>query len=111
MCKAYAMLHEQALAQNLNLLHFTLYVEGQPLSSLTLTLHQETARIDDMGTERAFQGKGYATHLMQYALQEASRRGARYCYLETSDAGLSVYEKIGFHRVVGNQIFRRLGLG
>ena len=104
-CKAYATLHEQALTQGLNLFHFTLYIDNCPASSLTLTLHDGVARIDDMGTMTPFQGKGYATHLMHYALQEATRRGARYCCLESSDSGLALYEKIGFQALFRHQIY------
>lgn len=63
-CSIYANIHEQALKKNINLHHFSLYKQEKPVASITLSLLNGIARIDDMGTLPKFQGKGYATHLI-----------------------------------------------
>lgn len=65
------------------------------------------ARIDDLGTLPEFQGKGYATHLMRYVLLETKKLGARHCFLESSDSGLGVYQKLGFETLFKNNIYSR----
>ncbi|MBL3285103.1 putative GNAT acetyltransferase C-terminal domain protein [Rickettsiales endosymbiont of Paramecium tredecaurelia] len=71
-------------------------------------MHDNTiARIDDVGTLPEFQGKGYASALMRYVLSEAKRLGVRHCFLESSDSGLGVYQKLGFEPLFKNNIYSR----
>ncbi len=86
MCIKYADTHKLALTKNYKLHHFSLYKEEKPIASVTLSLHNDIARIDDVGTLPEFQGKGYATRLMNYALSEAKKLGATHCFLEASDS-------------------------
>ena len=65
------------------------------------------ARIDDVGTLPEFQGKGYASALMRYVLSEAKKLGARHCFLESSDSGLGVYQKLGFESLFKSNIYSR----
>jgi len=106
-CLAYATIHESALKKNINLRHFSLYKQETPIASITLSMHNTIARIDDVGTLPEFQGKGYATHLMRYVLSEAKRLGARHCFLESSASGLGVYKKLGFEPLFKNNIYSR----
>lgn len=84
-CSIYAGIHENALKRNVNLRNFSLYKHYKPISSITLSMHDAVARIDDVGTLPEFQGKGYASALMRYVLSEAKKLGARHCFLESSD--------------------------
>lgn len=106
-CSIYAATHESALKNNINLRHFSLYKQENPIASITFTLNNGIARIDDVGTLPELQGKGYATRLMHYVLSEAKRLGARYCFLESSDSGLGVYQKLGFEPLFTNNIYSR----
>lgn len=106
-CSIYATIHESALKKNVNLRHFSLYKQETPIASITLSLNNGIARIDDVGTLPEFQRKGYATHLMRYVLSEAKRLGARHCFLEASDSGLGVYQKLGFEPLFKNNIYSR----
>jgi GNAT superfamily N-acetyltransferase len=107
-CSIYATTHENALKKNINLRHFSLYKQEKPIASITLSMHDDTiARIDDVGTLPELQGKGYATHLMRYVLSEAKRLGARHCFLESSNFGLRVYQKLGFEPLFKNNIYSR----
>jgi ribosomal protein S18 acetylase RimI-like enzyme len=95
----YRKAHEAALAKGTLLYHFSVYDKGNPVSSLTVSVHGTSARIDDVGTLPACQGKGYASCLVAHALGEAKKRGAAYCFLEASSQGLSLYKRIGFKPV------------
>lgn len=106
-CRIYAGIHENALKRNINLRHFSLYKQEKPIASITLSMNDAIARIDDVGTLPEFQGKGYATHLMRYLLFEAKKLGARHCFLESSDSGLGVYQKLGFETLFKNNIYSR----
>lgn len=103
--KEYQARHEHALKCGYAFNHFSLYEESQVISSLTISINQELARIDDVATLPEFQGKGFATKLMKYALNYAAENGAKYCFLEASQMGLSIYKKIGFKILFENQIF------
>ncbi len=97
----YVAVHEKAHAQ---FYHF-LYKDEQPVTSLTLSVHENLAGINDVGTLPEHQGKGYATRLMHHALRQAKQKGAQYCFLEASSQGLAFYEKIGFRPLYTNKIF------
>lgn len=103
----YATAHKRALKKNINFRHFSLYKEETPIASITLSLRGAVARIDDVGTLPEFQGRGYATHLLRYVLSEAKRLGARHCFLESSDSGLGVYQKLGFMPLFKNNIYSK----
>lgn len=103
----YAKTHEQALKENIRLQHFSLYQNNKPIASMTLSLNNKIARIDDVGTLPEFQGRGYATKLMQYALLEAKKLGATDCFLEASESGLSIYQQLGFKPIFKNYIYAR----
>jgi GNAT superfamily N-acetyltransferase len=101
----YTFSHKRALEKGVTLYHFSLYHKDQPVSSITLSVQGMIARIDDVGTLLGFQGKGYATSLVIYALAEAANQGAVHCFLESSVSGLSIYEKIGFKPLFQNRIY------
>jgi len=100
----YARIHEIAFKKKLKLHHFSLYKHENPIASITLSIHNNLARIDDMGTLPEFQGQGYATRLMTYVLSKAKELGAIYCFLEASDSGLSIYQKLCFEPLFTNRI-------
>jgi ribosomal protein S18 acetylase RimI-like enzyme len=106
-CSLYATIHESALKRNINLRHFSLYKQDKPIASITLSLNNDIARIDDVGTVPEFQGQGYATHLMHYVLSEAQRLGAHLCFLESSASGFGVYQKLGFEFLFKNNVYSR----
>ncbi|MBA4749036.1 MAG: GNAT family N-acetyltransferase [Alphaproteobacteria bacterium] len=105
--RGYQSAHERALRKGLQLHHFCLFKQEKPVASITLSLCGPLARLDDVGTLPAFQGKGYATHLIRYALSQAKQRGAQSCFLESSASGLSVYETLGFTPLFTNNVYTR----
>lgn len=102
----YMETHKLSQRRNANLYHFSLYQQGTPISSVTLTIADDIARIDDVATLPEFQGKGYATSLITYVLLEAKKKGVSYCFLESLNSGLSIYRKLGFKALFTNNIFK-----
>lgn len=103
----YTKLHESAVLRGINFHHFSLYIDKmkKPVSSITLSICDGIARIDDVGTLPNFQGRGYGTCLVNYVLSEAKKLGATYCFLESSESGCSIYQKLGFNLLFKNNIF------
>lgn len=105
----YTAAHQRSPAVNRILKHYVGLIGGQPVSALTVSsCDNKTIRLDDVGTDPDFQGKGYATQIIQYALLEAKRLGAEACYLCASSQGLTVYEKIGFKPLFNIRIFVKI---
>lgn len=104
----YANTHKNAIKKGSNLYHFSLYLKNKPISSITLSVHNKISRIDDVGTLLEFQNKGYATRLVNYALSTAKKLGCTYCFLESSNLGLSIYQKLGFSILYKNNIYSHL---
>ncbi|HHJ1151006.1 TPA: GNAT family N-acetyltransferase [Proteus mirabilis] len=92
----YIRYHQKALDNGATILHYALLVAGQPVSSLSLTLHDKLARFDDIGTDIAYQGNGYATHLITHVLEFCREQGVERCFLDASADGLALYRKFGF---------------
>ena len=105
MTKQYLLCHEKIANDKLHFYHFSLSKKDTPIASLTLSINEGVARVDDVGTVSAFQKRGYATQLLAHALQTARMAGAKYCFLEASVSGLSVYKKIGFNPFFRNRIY------
>lgn len=101
--RQYADVHEMALRNNADFHHFTLFIDKMPISSLTLSLQANNARIHDVGTLPAYQNRGYATHLIKHAINEAINIGVEYCFLEASESGMPVYQKLGFKPLFKNK--------
>lgn len=108
MCLIYAKAHETALDKGFHFQHYTLYRHNCPVASITLSYQHQCVRIDDVATVPAFQGRGYATRLVNFALSQAKKLGAHSAFLEASDSGLSLYQKIGFQPLFTNKIYSRL---
>ncbi|WP_039455074.1 GNAT family N-acetyltransferase [Candidatus Jidaibacter acanthamoebae] len=85
--------------------HHVGFTGSNPVTSITLSINNNIARIDDVGTLPGFQGKGYASTMIKHVLNKAKKFKADYCFLEASKAGLSIYRKIGFKELFNNKIY------
>ena len=103
----YQLRHQHAVDGGRQLRHFSLFVAGQAVCSLTLSLHNGIARLDDVGTRATLQGRGYASALINHALEYARLRNVETCFLEASDDGLSLYKRFGFIELGTNIAFQR----
>ncbi|MEG0280862.1 MAG: GNAT family N-acetyltransferase [Morganella sp. (in: enterobacteria)] len=92
----YISYHQRAMEKGTELHHFVLMYNNEPVSCMTLSILDNAARIDDLGTIPAFQGKGFASLLLVNALTMCRTRGVSDCYLEASSEGLGLYKKHGF---------------
>ena len=106
--RRYSETHIHARSKKANFYHFTMYQENQPVSSLTLSITQKGACLNDVGTRPEFQKKGFASTLILFALSEAQKLGAMYCFLDASTAGFSLYKRLGFTPLFKNNIFLKL---
>lgn len=106
--KQYADAQQRALIKKAHFQHFTLFKDEKPIASLTLSLQANIARISDVGTLPAYQNKGYATSLLKHALNEAIDLGASCCFLESSEVGIPVYQKLGFKPLFRNYTYSYL---
>ncbi|WP_272691779.1 MULTISPECIES: GNAT family N-acetyltransferase [Providencia] len=95
----YIRYHQRALDKQTNMVHLVLFADQQPVSTLTMTFNNETARLDDIGTDIQYQGKGLATSLIKHALYLCHQQGIKQCVLESSSEGLSIYKKLGFEPI------------
>lgn len=93
---AYQDSHSKALEKGIKLQHFVLQVDERCLCSVTLSISGESARIDDLGTDRYYQRRGFASLLLNHVLHYAYQQGVRQCYLEASSDGLQLYRRLGF---------------
>ncbi|MCC2645027.1 MAG: Acetyltransferase, family, partial [Burkholderiales bacterium] len=101
----YSNRHKDSLKNGFKLYHFSLHENGEPISSITLSIQDNLSRIDDVATLPVLQHNGYATRLLKHALSAATKLGVEYCFLESSDAGLSIYQKLGFNTLFKNNIY------
>lgn len=104
----YVQCHIDALTGGSQMRHLCLYQQNsdkEPIACLTLTQDHKCARIDDVGCLPAFQGKGYATTLIQQALKFAKDSGAQMCFLEASQAGYGTYLRCGFQPIGTRVLF------
>jgi len=85
--------------------HFVGYLNDIPVSCVTLSFQNAVARIDDVGTVPEHQHKGYATQILLHTLQHSTTIGADICFLESSQAGIKVYSKLGFEALYSNLYF------
>lgn len=92
----YISYHQHAMEKGTELHHFVLMYNNEPVSCMTLSILNNAARIDDLGTIPAYQGKGFASLLLVNALALCRTRGVSDCYLEASSEGLGLYKKHGF---------------
>jgi ribosomal protein S18 acetylase RimI-like enzyme len=104
----YIVAHKKDTSGKTKVHHFVGYFDHAPVSCLTLSLQNATARIDDVGTMPEHQHQGYATQLILHVLNFAKALGADICFLESSQAGIKVYKKLGFEALYTNMYFELL---
>lgn len=90
---------QRALDRGYAFHYFTLFNEGMPVTSITISINNNLACINDLGTDPAHQKKGFAARLFKYALAKAASLGAKHCFLDASASGIALYEKNGFKRL------------
>ncbi|HAT6976851.1 TPA: GNAT family N-acetyltransferase [Legionella pneumophila] len=100
--KIYRVRHQEAIEKSPEIYHYSGFIQEQIVSSLTLTVMGDSARIDDVATFPKHQKKGYATQLILSVLQILKDTNISWCFLEASADGLNIYKKIGFRELFKN---------
>jgi GNAT superfamily N-acetyltransferase len=95
----------QSASKSKGLYHFSGFVNDTVVCSLSLSCLGEYARIDDVATMPEEQRKGYASQLINAALNYARARDVNTCFLEASSAGLNVYKRLGFKELFKNHYY------
>ncbi|WP_449220169.1 GNAT family N-acetyltransferase [Tistrella mobilis] len=103
--RQYRERHKAARHAGHRLVHLTGFVDGEPVCSATLSMAGRIARLDDVGTSPAWQGRGYGSRLVDHALHLMEMRGALACCLEASVDGASLYARTGFSELFRIMIF------
>lgn len=103
--QVYTSRHKEALEKTSHLYHYSGFFADEPVVSVTLTVKDGIARIDDLATIPKFQKQGFASALMHYILQKASELNVHFCFLEASSAGLNLYKNLGFHPLFKNYYY------
>jgi GNAT superfamily N-acetyltransferase len=76
---------------------FAIEHDQQVVATATLVVYSaELAWIGMVLVRTSHRGRGFARHLLQHALAEASRLGVRCVKLDATDEGEPVYRKLGF---------------
>lgn len=101
----YTARHQTAIEKKALLYHFSGFIENTIVCSLSLSLCDKSARIDDVATLPAYQNKGYATALMYKTLQYAQELKINTCFLEASTVGLNLYKRMGFEALFINRYY------
>lgn len=101
----YEKAHERTMTKTESFFHYVGYVNNKAVCSLTLSFHNQIARIDDVGTVLAYRNRGYGTQMVLHALRKAIEQGAKYCFLEASSSGLGIYRRLGFQDLFVNRSY------
>jgi len=78
------------------------YVEGKPVTTAALAESGEVTGFYSVATLPAYRRKGYAESTMRQALQQ---RGGTKSVLQSTQAGLKLYQKMGYRKVTSFRVF------
>ena len=78
------------------------YVDGKPVTTAAVAEGGGVSGFYSVATLPAYRRKGYAEATMRQALQE---RGGTKTVLQSTQAGLKLYEKMGYRKVAGFRVF------
>jgi len=78
---------------------FLALLNGKPVSSAFLVLHDDAAALYCIATLPEARGKGIGTAITNEALLAAKRAGLEAAVLEASAKGLALYERMGFREI------------
>ncbi len=85
---------------------YVAYSEGLPVSTAATVVTGDVAGIYAVGTLPGYQHRGCAEAVMRYALDEVrAAAGIERSILQSSEAGLSMYRKLGYRTVTRYAVF------
>ncbi len=82
------------------------YVDGLPVATAATIACGDTIGVYNVGTLPEHQRRGYGEAVMRHALEEAEReRPSRPVVLQSTQAGLALYERMGFRTVARFSVY------
>lgn len=72
------------------------FAGNEPACALLAVLNESTAGLYMITTLPRFRKKGYASHLVNYALNHFAQKGITRCVLQSTRSGYDMYKHIGF---------------
>lgn len=75
------------------------YADGEPVSTAFGQIVGDAVGIFDVGTPPEHRRKGYGAWVTARAVERGFEAGASFAYLQSSEMGVRVYERLGFEQV------------
>jgi ribosomal protein S18 acetylase RimI-like enzyme len=88
---------------------FVGYVDGRPVATSQLLVHQGVAGIYYVGTLEPHRRRGFGEAMTARAVREGSAAGCSVASLQASPMGLPIYERMGFRQVDYYRTFNLAG--
>jgi predicted GNAT family N-acyltransferase len=87
-------------------IHFLLYENDQAVATGRFRKTEKGIKIERIATLKAFRGKGYASQMIRFLMQEANKRHAEtsYFYLHAQVDVMPLYRLLGFEPYGGTFI-------
>ena len=76
--------------------HLLACVDGEPVGTARLVDKGEAVKIGRVAVLKEYRGSGVGKSIMEYAIDEARRRGYREVVLSSQTYALPFYERLGF---------------
>lgn len=96
-----------ASVKGVDMNHFIGLENYNPVSAITLTFIEDSVRIDNVACHPNYQRLGYASQMMQFALELALSKAIKNVFLEASSKGLGMYKRIGFKELFTNYTYSK----
>lgn len=82
--------------------------EGQVVGTLRLLFSEDSVKVGRVAVERAWRGRAIATRMLEMALGESARQGAREARLASQVEVIELYRRAGFE--VNSEVFEEAGI-
>lgn len=85
--------------------HYVGYFQDEPVCSGTLFVTENAVMIHNIGTKPMHRYRGYGAAITMRAMQDAKKLGKRHCFLDASESGVTMYQRLGFRIYANSQLF------
>jgi ribosomal protein S18 acetylase RimI-like enzyme len=79
-----------------DLSNYVMWVDDRPVAVATLMMSEDTAGIYNVATVPSVRGRGLGSAMSLHVLHEGRKRGATMAVLQSSIAGVGMYQRLGF---------------
>jgi predicted GNAT family N-acyltransferase len=82
--------------------------DGQVVGTIRLLFSEESVKVGRVAVDRAWRGRAIASRMLEMALQESVRQGARQARLASQVEVIELYRQAGFE--VSSDVFEEAGI-